>query len=385
MSKRKSVLVIGMIDSIHLAKWLSRFASRELNFEIFPSYPAWSAHPKFEELQSKTVTAKYKVLEPLPRNRSIKLKMLLTKGRKTPLLRKGREAKLRQILRDPSYDYIHIHEIQKAGYLFLDSNQHFSGKPKVILSNWGSDIVLFKKYPKHLERIRELLKISDQYSAECVRDYILARELGFTGKSLPVIPTSFDLSYVAHLPNPLPNIDQRKQLIIKTYGGKIGQGLMAIKVAKKFLEAFSEAEVLLYSVTSDLYNDAMLLKQSYEPRVRVWRVQDYKSHPELMTEFSRSRIYLGLSKSDGISTAFLEAMGTGTYPIQSNTSCAGEFLIEGFQADLSELSINKVWELLQKRWVDIEKLERSVAINSKLIFEKFSPEFFQSRLDMYYE
>ena len=28
MPKRKLVLVIGMIDSIHLAKWLSRFESR---------------------------------------------------------------------------------------------------------------------------------------------------------------------------------------------------------------------------------------------------------------------------------------------------------------------------------------------------------------------
>lgn len=384
MPKRKLVLVIGMIDSIHLAKWLSRFEAREIDFEVFPCQPVWKVHPILQSLLSKPVAASYKLLEPIPRSRITKIRMLITKGRKSPLLTKSRIKKLRKILRNRKFDYIHIQEFQHSGYLFLNARQQFAGNPKIVLTNWGSDIVFYKKDPDHLIRIRELLEISDQYSAECVRDYMLAKELGFNGESLPVVPTSFDLSFLKNFPDSLPSLNQRKQLIIKAYGGEIGEGRIAIQVAAKFLKKFSNSEVLLYSVTSDLYDDANRLKQNHEGKVRVWKVNENHSHSELMTEFSRSRVYLGLSKSDGISTAFLEAMATGAHPIQSNTSCAGELLIEGFEADLPEVSAEQVWELLQKRWVDLDRLGVSTRTNSKLISEKFSPEFYESRLQMYY-
>lgn len=384
MPKRKLVLVIGMIDSIHLAKWLSRFEAREIDFEVFPCQAAWNVHPILQTLLSKSGSANYKLLEPIPRSRSKKIKMLITKGRKSPLLTKSRIKKLRKILRNRKFDYIHIQEFQHSGYLFLNARQHFAGNPKIVLTNWGSDIYFYKKDPDHLIRIRELLEISDQYSAECVRDYMLAQELGFSGENLPAVPTSFDLSFLKNFPDSFPCLNQRKQLIIKAYGGKIGEGRIAIQVAAKFLEKFSNSEVLLYSLTSDLFDEANRLKQNYEGKVRIWKVIENHAHSELMTEFSRSRIYLGLSKSDGISTAFLEAIATGTYPIQSNTSCAGEMLIEGFQVDLPEVSAEQVWDLLQKRWDDLDRLGVSTRTNSKLISEKYSPEFFESRLQMYY-
>ncbi len=384
MSKRKLVLVIGMIDSIHLAKWLSRFEEREIDFEIFPCQAAWNVHPILQDLLSKRVAANYKLLEPIPGSRSTKIRMLITKGRKSPLLAKSRVKKLRKILRNRQFDYIHIQEFQHSGYLFLNARQHFAGNSKIILTNWGSDIYFYKKDPDHLIRIRELLEISDQYSAECIRDYILAKEFGFSGENLPVLPTSFDLSFLRNFHDSFISLNQRKQLIIKAYGGEIGEGRIAIQVAAKFLEKFSNCEVLLYSVTSDLFDEANRVKQNFEGRVRYWKVNENHSHSELMTEFSRSRIYLGLSKSDGMSTSFLEAIATGTYPIQSNTSCAGELLIEGFLADLPEVIAEQVWELLQKRWVDLDRLGFSTRTNSKLISEKYSPEFYESRLKKYY-
>ena len=231
MPKRKLVLVIGMTDSIHLAKWLLRFEAREIDFEIFPCQATWNVHPILQTLISKSVVASYKLLEPIPRNRSVILRKLLTKVRKSPLLVKGRINKLGKILNSRKYDYIHIQEIQHSGYLFLKTDKRFSGKPKVILTNWGSDIHFYRKDPDHIIRIRELIEISDQYSAECVRDYVLAEELGFIGENLPVMPTSFDLSYLNDFPESLSGLNERKQLVIKAYGGEIGEGLIAIEVA----------------------------------------------------------------------------------------------------------------------------------------------------------
>jgi hypothetical protein len=40
----------------------------------------------------------------------------------------------------------------------------------------------------------------------------------------------------------------------------------------------------------------------------------------------RARIYLGVSKTDGISTSLLESIARGAFPIQSVTSCANEWV-----------------------------------------------------------
>jgi hypothetical protein len=59
-----------------------------------------------------------------------------------------------------------------------------------------------------------------------------------------------------------------------------------------------------------------------------------------------SRIYIGCSISDGISTSFLEAITKGVYPIQTNTSCAGEWIDNGAVASLINLDIDQLSEAL---------------------------------------
>jgi glycosyltransferase involved in cell wall biosynthesis len=56
----------------------------------------------------------------------------------------------------------------------------------------------------------------------------------------------------------------------------------------------------------------------------------------MLNLFSKARIYVGLSKSDGISTSMLEAMALGAFPIQTDTSCASEWIFSsagGFIVD----------------------------------------------------
>ena len=53
------------------------------------------------------------------------------------------------------------------------------------------------------------------------------------------------------------------------------------------------------------------------------------AHNEVQDLFASSLIYVGLSKSDGISASMIEAMASGAVPIQSNTSCCEEWLKDG--------------------------------------------------------
>ncbi|NBY44833.1 MAG: glycosyltransferase family 1 protein [Acidimicrobiia bacterium] len=43
--------------------------------------------------------------------------------------------------------------------------------------------------------------------------------------------------------------------------------------------------------------------------------------------FESARIYVGISLSDGISVSLQEAMVCGAFPIQTDTSCASEWIV----------------------------------------------------------
>jgi len=66
--------------------------------------------------------------------------------------------------------------------------------PKFMLTNWGSDIFWFQRFPRHKARLQNLLQLADFLSAEGERDIVLAMKLGFTGPATPVIPNAGGLS-----------------------------------------------------------------------------------------------------------------------------------------------------------------------------------------------
>jgi glycosyltransferase involved in cell wall biosynthesis len=49
------------------------------------------------------------------------------------------------------------------------------------------------------------------------------------------------------------------------------------------------------------------------------------SHKAVLEMFAKSKIYVGLSESDGISTSMLEAMAMGAIPVQTSTACCDEW------------------------------------------------------------
>jgi glycosyltransferase involved in cell wall biosynthesis len=53
------------------------------------------------------------------------------------------------------------------------------------------------------------------------------------------------------------------------------------------------------------------------------------THDDMLRLYGQARIYLGLSISDAISTSLLESIVMGTFPIQSNTSSADEWVANG--------------------------------------------------------
>ena len=244
---------------------------------------------------------------------------------------------LNKILLHRNFDFIHALELQGAGYLVDSLDVELLRNPSLIVTNWGSDIYFFKKFPDHERRIKSLLAKADYYSAECERDYQLARNLNFSGIELPCIPNAGGFDLVTS-PQELSFPSQRRQILIKGYGGTFGRADLPVSILASIAKEFPDYLFHFYSVTEDVQLLLNQLPEELQSKIRITTVKQRITHLEMLREFQKSRIYIGCSESDGVSTSFLEALTTGTYPIQTGTSCANEWVIKGVVASIVELT-----------------------------------------------
>ena len=372
--RRRRILIVCMFDSIHAGRWLSQFTDQEIDFVLFPSKKFKRIHPKLLKLINDKSIATFSVAHPL-RILSILGYLDFTVFVQIPKLIKLnlRAEYLRKLLHKEKFDYVHALEIQGAGYLCDEAidKKDF----KFILTNWGSDIFYFQHLPEHLPKIKAALAKADLYSAECNRDYKLALELGFKGVQLPCIPNGGGLIDSEILDVGIP-ASERKNIVVKAYGGTFGRAALAIEAVSKVLLENRDLTAYFYSVTEDLIGIVEELAQTFGSRVGFSTTKDPLSHDQLSSIFENSRIYIGCSVSDGISTSFLEALAKGVYPIQTNTSCAGEWVKKGITAQLVDVTYESLLNGLENALeTDYEKLDLVTKNNleiahSMLSFEK---------------
>jgi len=350
----KRVLLVCMLDSIHSAHWMQRFSNSDVRIEVYPSQKFRHVHPKIVEQLNQSSNIKL-----IGRNRFVPLFMFgykdfLINEFFSKLFRRNHRLEGLQFHVDKfAFNFVHALEIQAAGY--LSAKLSLKSDTQLIVTNWGSDIYFFKDLATDAPLIRNLLQKTHRYSAECVRDYDLARSMGFTGLELPVIPNSGGNSYITTE----NNVQKEMLIVVKCYGGRFGRGDLAIKAVSRLLQNGSEFRVFFYSVPHEYEKEIVALQRKFPGQIDYCTIRRGKSHAELMDLFNRARIYLGCSISDGISTSFLEALSHGVYPIQTNTSCANEWVEKGIHASLVSLDVDQIsTELLSRaaNWQGLEKL-----------------------------
>lgn len=226
-------------------------------------------------------------------------------------------------------DLIHSMEFQHNAYRVAAARDLIGAEqfPPWLATNWGSDIYLFGREPEHAAEIRRVLAAADLYSCECHRDLGLARDFGYAGPDLPVLPNSggMDLDYIARLRDPAPP-SRRKLIMIKGYDHFAGRAMTSLAVLEHFQEKLRGYEVVLFSSGARPRARALELRASGRLNIRVI---DWATHEEILRHFGRARLYMGISISDAISTSVLEAMAMGAFPIQTNTSCCEEWFTGG--------------------------------------------------------
>lgn len=347
-----------MLDSVHLARWLSQFKDRHLDIRVLPSTYFRQVHPKLLELSSQNLKIPFEsVLKTSYPYFDYFFTFSFLGIRIEQLFRRIYIFIYIKLFKP---QIIHALEIQHAGYIVKGIK---SKAQKKILTNWGSDIYYFQNKPDHVKKIRGAIKWATHYSAECARDYELAKQFGFSGINLPKIPNAggFEIPLQRELFN-----KNETQILIKCYGGTFGLGELALRVADKFLSANPESQIFLYSVTDDLYSLVHNLCLRFPHRVTYSLQKSPLLYEELAIKFQESIIYLGLSRSDGLSTSFLEALVHCVYPIQTNTSCASELISEGAIGSVISPDLDEIYAELERIYQDKELIITAVRKNFEI-------------------
>jgi Glycosyl transferases group 1 len=369
----KRVLLIGMADSIHVARWLD-VAANDPAIEILmvPTSPHRRIHPKIQQRLSNhdsTSSARLK-MSWLLKVFSLPIWVL---DRDWLFGGKIRAAFIAQEIKAFSPHLVHIMETQNGGYPFALAQEGKNRSYKTMLTLFGSDLFWFSQFPNHLRRIKELLPLVDVLSAECARDIAHAQELGFAGRTLKLTPVSGGLEASDIASEEAGDAFASRDLIaVKGYGGTWGQGAIAIQALGTLSNKLKGRTVVIYSAEKPAIQAA---KKYLEPQGVSYRIHKKfgLSHKQVLELYRKSRIYVGLSRSDGLPASMLEAMSQGAYPIQTSTACLDGWLTDGVTGtSINMVSLSQVAKALDFALGNDDFLIAAQKTNLKTIREKYS-------------
>jgi glycosyltransferase involved in cell wall biosynthesis len=277
-------------------------------------------------------------------------------------------------------NFIHSLEIQNAGYICLRAFSKRKPAATLIVTNWGSDIFWFQKFPKHLKKIKRLLEIADKYSCECKRDVDLAIQFGFTGEVLPIFPNAGGFSSY-DLTRSVAPLSERNVIAIKGYHGWVGRAHLALDAIELLADELRHMQVVVYSANQSTIQKSRRVSKRVGIQISAYGIGAL-SHNQVLDIFATSKIYVGLSMSDGISTSLLESMAMGSIPVQTSSACCDEwFITTGVKVD--SLSVEKVAQAILAG-LQLAENQANSDFNRQVIRDKASADLVQKLARTFY-
>ncbi len=351
------IIIVGMVNSIHLVRWVEHlFQYKKVEIVIFPVFAA-QAHPRLlKMLNLGGQKSNISIAQLLPWS---KINFFLLKLINFLFKNFFLTCWLNFLIKIIKPEYIHSHELSTSSILCLKARSSFKGKfPKWIVTNWGSDLYFFFKFKKFKNDLKKILQLSNFYSAECRRDYKIAKKIGIKAKLLDCVINSGGIPLQsAKKINKKQITSSRKIILIKGYHGLFGLALNSIRAIQKISQHLKDYTIIIYSADKIVIDYCNSISKELNLKFQIYSSNANLTQKEMYTLFSKSRIYIGMSKSDGISTSLLESMALGAFPIQSNTSCANEWILN-----------NKTGYILPPQ--DIELISKKILLainNDKLV------------------
>lgn len=379
------ILVVAMFFSIHVRRWITNLLNSNFEVHCFPSmdwgdnvvsiFPPEIINSKqfilhgFKGLNDEVVFP-YLYHETVDKSDDVVEKFV-------------------NVVVSVKPHMIHALEMQQAGYLVQKAHSIMGGYfPKWLYTNYGSDLYVCPKLSKHSSSVTSVLKSASFYSAECKRDVYLANKYGFSGVVVGTVCNvgGFDLNALRALRSNIPT-SKRNVIALKGYQHEYGRALVALKALHlcKDLLLEKNMEIHIYSAQASpsVHIAAELLTKDTGIITKI--IPYTLDNNEIIKVHSLARISIGLSISDGISISLLEAMSMGSFPIQSYTAAADEWIVNGETGyivdpeDPVELS-----KLLSMSLINDELVDSAAEINIRTIEQRLDwPVVNKQIIDMY--
>ena len=351
----KKILIVAMADSVHTARWLEQFENSGFEFLLFPSSPHRRVHPRISHFLGSGSQMNITIPFGLTHTG-----LFLAAADKF-FANRIRGLFLKRLVKKFNPNILHAVETQGAGYISSVALKGLKIKPIFILTLWGSDLFWFRRFKRHEVQLRNLLPQVDLLSMECARDVGIAKQLGFTGEIFPPFPVTggYELSTnSSSLVNTQPSL--RKTILIKGHTRFVGRGLIALEAIERLSNSLKGYEIIVYSADPQAARKVRKLQRKTQLNIRSFKRGELP-HRELLSLFGSSRIYVGISLSDGISVSLQEAIVHGVFPIQTDTSCIDEWITDGKSGFIVKKNELQRLDALLKKALDDDALVDSAA------------------------
>lgn len=288
---------------------------------------------------------------------------------------------LKNIINEIRPDCIHSFEMQGCSYPILKTMEQF---PHIrwVYSCWGNDLFFYKNFPQHLKKIERVLKRVNFMHSDCYRDYNIAKQLGFKGRYLGVIPTGGGY-HLKSFTNSLLEVESRKIILIKGYDHIFGRAINVIKAVEEIYKNYNDYKFVVFGahqVVIDYINVKKLPFKVYD--------RNGLTQLELIDLMGKAFIYIGNNISDGMPNTVLEAIIMGAFPIQSNPGNATSEIIEdgvnGLLINDPE-NIQEIRDLILKALCSKSMIISANSINYGLSYEKLDYEFNRTKINEIYD
>jgi len=382
------ILFVAVGGSIHTARWIDQLTDRGWDLHLFPT-ELYHLRPELKGVTIHDVEdprrwtgqpgltfhdrfyAAFGRDWPLPFGR-YRASQWITRCRTQFANHAWRLARLIDRLRP---DIVHSLGLHLGGYLTLAAREECRKPfPTWVVTNWGSDLFLFGRLTEHKERLAKVLNTADYYWCECQRDVELAKSWGVPSERiLPTVPVSggFDIEHAEKLRTPGPT-SGRRVITVKGYQDWAGRALVAFQALRGCSDLLAGYRITVYTGGRDpepVRIAGELLSQDLD--IPVTFVPPRTPHEAMLRLHGQSRISIGLSISDSIAISLLEAMLMGSFPIQSNTGAAYEWIEDGKTGLIvPPEDPHAVTEAIRRALWEDHLVDSAAAINQQVIAER---------------
>ena len=153
----------------------------------------------------------------------------------------------------------------------------------------------------------------------------------------------------------------------------MGRASIALNAISEISKELMDYEVIVYSANQKTIRSVRRIREETNLNIRAIPKKRL-SHSEMLNLFGKARAYVGVSLSDGISTSLLEAMAMGTFPIQTNTSCAEEWIEDGITGRLIGPNQEEVMNSLRQALSNNSLVDQASVVNRQKIEAKCNEE-----------